>query len=70
MATKVRFVVRNFPLVTIHENAFQAAIAANAAQAQGKFFEYTEVLYRNQDALDADSLKKYAGESGFESAAI
>ncbi len=61
---KIRFVVRNFPLTTIHENAFQAAIAANAAQAQGKFFEYTEVLYRNQDALDADSLKKYAGELG------
>jgi len=61
---KIRFVVRNFPLTTIHENAFQAAIAANAAQAQGKFFEYTEVLYRNQDALDAASLKKYAGELG------
>lgn len=61
---KIRFVVRNFPLTTIHENAFQAAIAANAANAQGKFFEYTEVLYRNQDALDADSLKKYAGELG------
>lgn len=61
---KIRFVVRNFPLTTIHENSFQAAIAANAAQAQGKFFEYTEVLYRNQDALDAASLKKYAGELG------
>jgi protein-disulfide isomerase/flagellar motor switch/type III secretory pathway protein FliN len=61
---KIRFVVRNFPLVSIHENAFRAAIAANAAQAQGKFFEYTEVLYRNQDALDAASLKKYAGELG------
>ena len=61
---KIRFVVRNFPLTTIHENAFQAAIAANAAQAQGKFFEYTEVLYRNQDALDTASLKKYAVELG------
>lgn len=61
---KIRFVVRNFPLTAIHENSFQAAIAANAAQAQGKFFEYTEVLYRNQDALDSASLKKYAGELG------
>ena len=61
---KVRFVVRNFPLTTIHENALQAAIAARAAFAQGKFFEYTEILYHNQNALDADSLKKYAVEAG------
>ncbi len=61
---KIRFIVRNYPLVTIHENAWQAALAANAAKAQGKFFEYTEILYRNQDALDLASLKKYAGESG------
>lgn len=61
---KVRFVVRNYPLVTIHANAFQAAVAANAAKAQGKFFEYTEILYRSQDALDIESLKRYALEAG------
>ena len=61
---KVRFVVRDFPLVQIHENAFQAAKAANAAHAQGKFFEYTEILYRHQDALDSASLKKYAADAG------
>lgn len=61
---KVRFVVRDFPLTSIHKNAFLAAQAANAANAQGKFFEYTEILYRNQAALDADSLKKYAADSG------
>ena len=61
---KIRFVVRNYPLTTIHENAFRAALAARAAHAQGKFFEYTEILYRNQDALDDASLKKYAAETG------
>jgi protein-disulfide isomerase len=61
---KVRFVVRDFPLVTIHENAFQAAVAAGAANAQGMFYEYTEVLYKNQNALDATSLKKYAADLG------
>lgn len=61
---KIRFVVRDFPLITIHENAFQAAVAANAAQAQGKFFEYVEILYKNQEALDTASLKKYASELG------
>lgn len=63
-ADKVRFVVRDFPLLTIHENAFQAAVAANAAHAQGKFYEYTEVLYKNQNQLDAASLKKYAADLG------
>ncbi len=36
---KVRLVVRDFPLIGVHENAFRAALAANAANAQGKFFE-------------------------------
>lgn len=61
---KVRFVVRDFPLESIHENAFKAALAAGTANAQGKFFEYAEILYKNQNALDAESLKKYAAELG------
>lgn len=61
---KVRLVVRDFPLESIHENSFAAARAANAAGAQGKFFEYIEVLYHNQDKLDAASLKAYAAELG------
>ena len=61
---RVRFVVRDFPLTNIHENAFRAARAANAANSQGKYFEYINVLYRNQNALDADSLKKYAADLG------
>ena len=61
---KIRFVIRDFPLERVHENAFQAALAANAARAQGKFVEYTDVLYRNQDALDKASLLRYATELG------
>ncbi len=61
---KVRFVVRDYPLESIHENAFAAAMAANAAGAQGKYFEYIDLLYRNQSALDAASLKKYAADLG------
>lgn len=63
-AEKVRFVVRDFPLMQIHENSFLAATAANAAHKQGKFFEFTDVLYRNQNALDKESLKKYAADLG------
>ncbi len=61
---KVRFVVRDFPLESIHGNAFNAARAAAAANAQGKFFEYGEFLYKHQDALDTASLMKYAADMG------
>jgi protein-disulfide isomerase len=57
---KVRFVVRDFPLMQIHPNAFKAAQAAAAANAQGKFFEYSELLYKNQNSLDTASLKRFA----------
>jgi protein-disulfide isomerase len=67
-ADKIRFVVRDYPLETLHPNAFRAALAANAAKAQGKFFEYTEILYKNQKALDDASLKKYAADLGLNAA--
>jgi protein-disulfide isomerase len=62
---KVRFVVRDFPLDR-HENARKAAEAANAANAQGKFFEYIALLFKRQNALDVPSLKKYATELGLD----
>lgn len=61
---KIRFVVRSFPLESVHANAWRAAVAAAAANAQGKFFEYIEILYTHQDALDDASLKKYAADLG------
>lgn len=67
-ADKIRFVVRDFPLETIHENGFHAALAASAANKQGKFFEYIEILYKNQKSLDDASLKKYAADLGLNAA--
>jgi protein-disulfide isomerase len=64
---KVRFVVRDFPLDR-HENARKAAEAANAANAQGKFFDYIAILFKRQNALDIASLKKYATELGLDRA--
>jgi protein-disulfide isomerase len=60
---KIRYIVRNYPL-EVHENAYLAAQAAQAANAQGKFSEYTEILYQNQEKLDIVSLKKYAADLG------
>jgi protein-disulfide isomerase len=61
---KIRFVVRDFPLEMLHPNAPHAALAAAAANKQGKFFEYVDILYHNQDALDDASLLKYATQVG------
>jgi protein-disulfide isomerase len=60
---QVRLVLRDFPLA-MHEFARKAAEAANAANAQGKYFEYADMLFKNQKALDVASLKKYATEIG------
>jgi len=65
----VRLVIRDFPLDR-HVNARKAAEAANAAHAQGKFFEYAALLFKRQNALDVDSLKKYATEVGLNRAAF
>lgn len=62
---KVKLVVRDFPLA-MHPNARKAAEAANAAHAQGKFFEYIALLLKRQNALDIPSLKKYASELGMD----
>jgi protein-disulfide isomerase len=64
---RIRFVVRDFPLPQ-HANARKAAEAAAAANAQGKFFEYVAVLFKNQSALDVPSLKKYAADLGLDTA--
>ncbi|CAN5789261.1 hypothetical protein BH18ACI4_BH18ACI4_15120 [soil metagenome] len=64
---KVRLVVRDFPLA-MHANARKAAEAANAAHAQGKFFEYAALLFQRQGALDVSALKKYASELGLDRA--
>src|SRR5262245_57475805 len=63
---RIHFVMRNFPLTTVHPNAFNAAQAAEAAKTQGKFWEYIDLLFKNQTTLDVDSLKKYATKVGLD----
>ncbi|MFL6466835.1 MAG: DsbA family protein [Pyrinomonadaceae bacterium] len=62
----VRLVVRDFPLTQIHEHGMDAALAAYAARQQGKFFEMTDLMYRNQESLDAASLANFAKELGLD----
>lgn len=46
---KLRFEYKHFPL-PIHPYAQQAALAAEAAGQQGKFYEYHDLLFKNQQA--------------------
>ena len=48
-ASKITFVFRNYPLVTLHPNAKAAAAAAEAAGIQGKYWEMHDKLYESQD---------------------
>ena len=64
---RVRLVVRDFPL-SQHANARKAAEAAEAAREQGKYWEYSSVLFRNQSALGVDKLRQYAAELGLDRA--
>lgn len=57
---RVRYVVRHLPLEDSHPHALLAAIAAEAAAAQGKFWEMHDVLFNHQAELEADHLIAYA----------
>ena len=54
------FVFRNFPLREMHPNAFHAAMAAESAGDQGRFWEMHDMLYENQNALEDADLIEYA----------
>ncbi len=64
---RVNFVVRDFPL-NQHPDAFVAAEAAEAAREQGKYWEFTSLLYEHQSALSVPDLKRYATQLGLDRA--
>ncbi len=61
---KVKIVYKHMPLNSIHPEAQLASEAAQEADAQGKFWEYHDKLYENQQALKKDDLIRYAKEIG------
>ena len=64
-AGKVRLVYRQFPL-SFHPHAAKAAEASLCAADQGKFWEYHDVLFKNQKKLEAADLKAHASEVGID----
>lgn len=61
----IAFYYRHFPL-NIHENSFNAALASACANEQGKFWDYHDILFKNQNALNVENLKTYAQEIGLD----
>jgi protein-disulfide isomerase len=66
MGDRIRFVFRNFPITTSHPHAEQAAEAAEAAAAQGSFWEMHDYLYEHQRHLEDQDLRGYAEELGLD----
>jgi protein-disulfide isomerase len=65
---KARYVFRNFPLESIHPNAFRAAAASICAAEQGKYWEMHDRLFQNQTALAAGALAGHAVAIGADAA--
>ena len=61
---QVRFVFRNFPLAESHRYATIAAIAAEAAGLQHKYWEMHDMIFEHQASLSYDSLFELADKLG------
>jgi protein-disulfide isomerase len=66
LADRLRFVFRNFPIVTSHPQAELAAEAAEAAAAQDQFWPMHDLLYENQRRLGDRDLRSYAEQVGLD----
>jgi protein-disulfide isomerase len=61
----IKIVYKHYPL-TSHKEAFPAALASMAAAEQGKFWEYHDALFLNQNALSSEEYLKIAQELGLD----
>jgi protein-disulfide isomerase len=60
------FIFRHFPQIQIHAEAQRAAQAAQAAAAQGQFWQMHDSLFDHQQALGNGYLVEYADQIGLE----
>ncbi len=67
---KVKLLYKHFPLSQIHQFAQKAAEASECAGDQGKFWEYHDTLFQNQNALTRNDLKRYASDLGLNTTAF
>jgi protein-disulfide isomerase len=72
---KVKFVFYDFPLISIHPNAFIAARATRCANEQDKYWEYHETVFRNQArwstaTMPSSAFEGYAEDVGIDKKAF
>jgi protein-disulfide isomerase len=67
-AGRVRFVFRHFPLEDVHPHALNAALAAECAAGQGRFWDMHDLLFENQQHLQLKELHAYAARLGLDMA--
>ncbi len=56
----VKIVFKNFPIRS-HKFAIQAAVAALAAERQGKFWDFHDELFKHYDKLNEEKIQEIAG---------
>ena len=61
---KIRYVLRDFPLSSIHPDAAKAHEAAHCAGEQGKYWEMHDQLFAHQKELKSDKLPGHAATAG------
>lgn len=66
LGDRLRFVYRHFPLTTIHAYAQYAAETAEAAAAQGRFWEIHDYQFEHQQELAKNSVLQYATQLGLD----
>ena len=66
LGTQLRFVFRNFPLTEIHPHTLHSAEAAEAADAQGKFWEMHDYIFHHQHTLEDADLMHFAETVGLD----
>lgn len=74
---RVRIVFRDFPIQAVHPEATMTAVAAECAEDQGKYWEFHDKVFREQDRRGRDvvryriaDVKRWATEVGLEAAAF
>ncbi|HTE25230.1 DsbA family protein [Flavitalea sp.] len=63
---QVKVIFRNFPLTKVHPHAKLAAVAAEAAAQQGKFWEMHAMLFEHQRNLTRRAITDYAATIGLD----
>ncbi|NET31853.1 MAG: thioredoxin domain-containing protein [Cyanothece sp. SIO1E1] len=66
LGPRLCFVFRHFPQPQSYPQAQKAAESAEAAAAQGKFWEMHDTLFSNQPALEDGNLVEYAASIGLD----